>query len=72
MKGEIHSHLLHMEAGGKVPVHTHKGYELTLCYWQEILAMIWVTTHPGDFILLDGQHQHQPYSERWLFVFNRG
>lgn len=61
-EGEIHTHLLHMEAGGKVPVHTHKGYELTL-----LLAGTFSDDmgeySPGDFILLDGQHQHQPYSK---------
>ncbi|MFM4703889.1 ChrR family anti-sigma-E factor [Aeromonas bivalvium] len=53
--------LLHIEAGGRIPEHTHKGYELTLllagtiedgdtCY------------QAGDFIWRDARHAHSPHT----------
>jgi putative transcriptional regulator len=61
-EGHIHSSLLRIEAGGSIPEHTHKGYEITLLLegsfkddMGEYVA--------GDFIVLDGKHQHQPMSE---------
>ncbi|WP_336289648.1 ChrR family anti-sigma-E factor [Aeromonas dhakensis] len=53
--------LLHIEAGGRIPEHTHKGYELTLllagtiedgdtCY------------QAGDFIWRDASHAHSPHT----------
>jgi putative transcriptional regulator len=61
-ENEIHTNLLHIEPGGSVPEHTHKGFELTL-----LLEGSFVdekgTYVKGDFILLDGNHQHHPVSE---------
>ena len=61
-EGHIHSSLLRIEAGGSIPEHTHNGYEITLLLegsfkddMGEYVA--------GDFIVLDGKHQHQPISE---------
>jgi putative transcriptional regulator len=61
-EGHIHSSLLRIEAGGSIPEHTHNGYEITLLLegsfkddMGEYVA--------GDFIVLDGKHQHQPMSE---------
>lgn len=58
---EIHSSLLHIEPGGGVPEHTHKGFELTL--------LLEGSFHDdngeyvkGDFIMLDASHKHQPTS----------
>jgi len=67
-EGEIHSSLLHIQAGGSVPEHTHKGYELTL-----LLAGSFHDEHgiyqPGDFIMLDSQNTHQPTSEHGCVCF---
>lgn len=61
-EGHIRSSLLRIEAGGSIPEHTHNGYEITLLLegsfkddMGEYVA--------GDFIMLDGKHQHQPVSE---------
>ena len=51
--------LLHIDAQGEIPQHTHKGYELTL-----LLAGAFSDLNgdyvPGDFIVLDSQHLHSP------------
>ncbi|ABS08772.1 ChrR family anti-sigma-E factor [Shewanella baltica] len=51
--------LLHIDAQGEIPQHTHKGYELTL-----LLAGAFSDLNgdyvPGDFIVLDSQHHHSP------------
>ncbi|MDP2562158.1 ChrR family anti-sigma-E factor [Psychrobium sp. 1_MG-2023] len=58
---EIHTSLLHIEPGGGVPEHTHKGFELTLLldgsFEDEQGKYV-----KGDFIMLDGRHQHNPIS----------
>lgn len=55
----VRSSLLHISAGGVIPVHQHKGYELTL-----LLAGSFSDEYgsykKGDFILLDGQLKHSP------------
>lgn len=55
--------LLHMEAGGKIPHHTHQGQEFTL-----VLAGSFADEdgryQQGDIVLRDGQHQHSPHSEQ--------
>jgi putative transcriptional regulator len=60
-ENEIHTSLLHIQPGGGVPEHTHKGFELTL--------LLEGSFHDdsgeyvkGDFIMLDGSHQHHPVS----------
>lgn len=61
-EGEIHTSLLHIAPGGSIPEHTHKGFELTL-----LLAGTFADEQgdyvPGDFIMLDKRHQHQPATE---------
>jgi len=61
-EGEIHTNLLHIGAGGSIPEHTHKGFELTL-----LLAGTFADEQgeyvQGDFIMLDKRHQHQPATE---------
>jgi len=57
----LHTHLLHMEPQGEVPKHTHKGFELTLLL-SGSFEDDFGDYHPGDFILLDSQHNHQPRS----------
>jgi putative transcriptional regulator len=58
---EIHTNLLHIEPGGSVPEHTHKGFELTV-----LLEGSFHDDHDkyvkGDFIMLDSSHQHHPVS----------
>lgn len=60
-ENEIHSSLLHIEPGGGVPEHTHKGFELTLLldgsFEDEKGKYV-----KGDFIMLDSNHQHHPIS----------
>ena len=60
-EGEIHTSLLHIEPGGGVPEHTHKGFELTV-----LLSGSFHDEHgeyvKGDFIMLDAAHQHNPIS----------
>ena len=51
--------LLHIDAQGEIPQHTHRGYELTLLLAGEF-ADLNGNYVPGDFIVLDGQHQHSP------------
>ena len=51
--------LLHIDAQGEIPQHTHKGYELTLLLAGEFSDLNGDYV-PGDFIVLDGQHHHSP------------
>lgn len=65
---EIHSSLLHIQPGGGVPEHTHKGFELTLLlegsFEDEKGKYV-----KGDFIMLDSNHQHHPISEEGCLCF---
>ncbi len=67
-ENEIHTSLLHIEPGGGVPEHTHKGFELTV-----LLAGSFHDENgeyvKGDFIMLDGSHQHQPISTKGCLCF---
>jgi putative transcriptional regulator len=60
-EGDIHTSLLHIHPGGGVPKHTHKGFELTVLlagsFHDETGEYV-----KGDFIMLDGSHQHHPIS----------
>ncbi|MDT3308037.1 ChrR family anti-sigma-E factor [Shewanella vaxholmensis] len=51
--------LLHIDAQGEIPQHTHKGYELTLLLAGEFSDLNGDYV-PGDFIVLDSQHHHSP------------
>ena len=61
-EGEIHTSLLQIEAGGSVPKHTHKGFELTLLLSGEFHDEKGVYV-PGDFIMLDASDQHTPITD---------
>lgn len=67
-ENEIHTSLLHIEPGGGVPEHTHKGFELTL-----LLEGSFEDEHgtyvKGDFIMLDNSHQHHPISAEGCLCF---
>ena len=67
-EGKVRASLLNIEPGGSVPEHTHKGFELTLLLsgsfkddMGEYVA--------GDFIVLDGEHTHQPVSDDGCLCF---
>ncbi|MDR8523634.1 ChrR family anti-sigma-E factor [Shewanella fidelis] len=51
--------LLHIDAGGEIPEHSHTGREITLLlegnFEDEFSQYV-----PGDFIELDANHQHSP------------
>jgi putative transcriptional regulator len=61
-EGEVHTNLLHIEKGGTIPLHTHKGFELTV-----LLAGEFEDEHgkyvPGDFIWLNDQNTHSPSTD---------
>ncbi|WP_337880800.1 ChrR family anti-sigma-E factor [Rheinheimera sp.] len=67
-EGSLHSSLLYIQPGGGVPEHSHKGFELTL-----LLSGEFTDAHgrygPGDFMMLDGSHTHQPVSEAGCLCF---
>lgn len=67
-ENEIHTSLLHIEPGGGVPQHTHKGFELTLLldgsFSDEKGEYV-----KGDFIMLDGSHTHNPVSEQGCLCY---
>lgn len=66
--GTNRSSLLHIEAGGEVPAHTHTGQELTILLdgsFEDEMG----TYHKGDFIWLDKAHQHQPISEQGCLCY---
>ena len=67
-ENEIHSSLLHIEPGGSVPEHTHKGFELTLLL-EGSFEDEKGTYVKGDFIMLDGNHQHQPMSAKGCLCY---
>ncbi|WP_299797090.1 ChrR family anti-sigma-E factor [uncultured Shewanella sp.] len=60
--GALRTSLLHIETGGSVPTHTHKGFEVTLLL-QGSFEDEMGTYHAGDFIWLDGNHTHQPVTK---------
>ncbi|MDU0354712.1 ChrR family anti-sigma-E factor [Paraglaciecola aquimarina] len=61
-EGEVHTNLLHIEKGGTIPIHTHKGFELTV-----LLAGSFKDEHgeyvPGDFIWLNDTNTHSPATD---------
>jgi len=65
---EIHTSLLHIEPGGSVPEHTHKGFELTLLldgsFEDEFGKYV-----KGDFIMVNGDHQHHPISKEGCLCY---
>ncbi|MGY3902684.1 ChrR family anti-sigma-E factor [Aeromonas lusitana] len=54
--------LLHIEAGGSIPAHTHEGYELTLLLAGSMQEGE-VRYQAGDFILRDASHCHGPHTQ---------
>jgi len=60
-EGEVHTSLLHIEPGGGIPEHTHKGFEITVLL-DGSFSDDEGEYHKGDFIMLDGRDHHQPVS----------
>ncbi len=58
-EGKLKTSLLHIEAGGSVPMHTHKGFEATLLLAGEFSDEM-DDYQASDFIWLTGEHQHTP------------
>lgn len=67
-EGEIHTSLLHIAPSGGVPEHTHKGFELTLLLEGEFSDEQGDYV-AGDFIMLDGRHQHNPISAKGCLCY---
>lgn len=65
---EIHTNLLHINPGGGVPEHTHKGFELTVLLEGSFSDHKGEYTK-GDFIMLDGTFIHQPISEKGCLCY---
>lgn len=67
-ENNIRASLLHISAGGEIPTHRHKGYELTLlldgCFSDEHGSY-----SKGDFILLDGDIQHSPKTQQGCLCY---
>jgi putative transcriptional regulator len=67
-EGDLRASLLQIKAGGQVPEHTHKGFELTLLldgHFKDDLGEY----GPGDFIMLDGQHTHSPITDNGCLCY---
>lgn len=67
-EGEIRASLLQIQPGGSVPEHTHKGFELTLLLdgsFEDDMGVY----GPGDFIVLDGKHTHNPVSHEGCLCY---
>ncbi|WP_047047795.1 ChrR family anti-sigma-E factor [Vibrio mexicanus] len=58
----LRASLLHIDKGGQVPTHTHKGFEITLLL-QGSFKDEMGTYKEGDFVWLNGEHTHNPVSE---------
>jgi len=58
-EGKARASLLHIDALGEIPEHSHKGSELTLLLAGEF-SDEFNSYKPGDFMLLDENHQHSP------------
>jgi putative transcriptional regulator len=61
-EGSVHTNLLYIQPGGGVPEHTHNGFELTLLLAGHFSDEMGEYS-PGDFIMLDKAHLHQPHTE---------
>ncbi|MCL9782362.1 ChrR family anti-sigma-E factor [Vibrio sp. S4M6] len=66
--GDLRASLLHIDKGGSVPIHTHKGYEITLLL-QGSFEDDMGRYQAGDFIWLDGNHTHSPITQEGCVCF---
>lgn len=58
-ENQARASLLHIAENGEIPQHSHKGEELTLLLAGEF-SDEYNTYTAGDFILLNGEHEHSP------------
>ncbi|WP_394189776.1 ChrR family anti-sigma-E factor [Pseudoalteromonas atlantica] len=66
--GSLRSSLLHIAADGEIPEHTHTGFELTLLLEGEFSDETGKYV-PGDFMMLDGRHNHTPVTKEGCLCF---
>lgn len=64
----VRASLLHIDKNGRIPEHQHKGYELTLLL-DGSFSDETGTYHKGDFIWLDGEQSHSPYTEKGCLCY---
>ena len=67
-ENEVRASLLHIDKGGSIPKHQHKGYELTLLL-DGSFADENGTYHKGDFIYLEGGAAHAPFSKNGCLCY---
>lgn len=66
--GPLRASMLHIDAGGEIPEHTHTGFEVTLLLDGEF-SDEFASYVPGDFMMLDGNHQHSPQTKEGCLCF---
>jgi putative transcriptional regulator len=66
--GALRSSLLHIDADGDVPHHTHNGFEITLLLEGEFSDEMG-SYQVGDFIVLNGEHRHQPRTQHGCLCY---
>lgn len=64
----VRASLLHISAGGEIPSHQHKGYEMTLLL-DGSFSDEYGTYNKGDFILLDGDVEHSPKTDQGCLCY---
>jgi len=64
----IRASLLHITKGGCIPEHKHKGYELTLLL-DGSFSDAAGTYQKGDFIWLDGEQSHSPFTKEGCLCY---
>lgn len=67
-EGNVRASLLHIKAGGEIPSHQHKGYEITLLL-EGSFSDEHGTYQKGDFILLSGDIKHSPKTEKGCLCY---
>ncbi|MFT6984649.1 MAG: putative transcriptional regulator [Psychromonas sp.] len=64
----VRASLLHISAGGEIPAHQHKGYELTLLL-DGRFSDEQGSYNKGDFILLQGDVNHSPKTDKGCLCY---
>ena len=67
-ENEVRASLLHIEKGGSIPRHQHKGYELTLLLDGSFTDENG-TYYKGDFICLEEGVEHAPFTENGCLCY---